>query len=207
MEKRQPPSRRGYGGSGRTGALQGLRHRAAWRWLFTYSHLVPSFATWYRAFYKKNIFRGLSRRLARGWREEPKNHLKTPANTWIHVRKTFLFNMKSGIRRGNPPPSPTQGVGVHVGGYGEVHGLRRTAGGMLVATVEAPVAPEWQILAAICACLRIFWKYFSFGQPQIFGVGRPTESGVRSAGSKIRLITSAATSSRRTRTMGLPHYL
>jgi hypothetical protein len=31
-----------------------------------------------------------SARLARGWREEPKMRLKTCANTWIHVRKTFL---------------------------------------------------------------------------------------------------------------------
>ena len=62
------------------------------RKLFAYSHLFPSFATWYRAFDNKNIFWGVSRRLPPGdlaWRNT-ESSLKH-CNSYINLHAEILF--------------------------------------------------------------------------------------------------------------------
>ncbi len=65
----------------------------------------------------------------------------------LAVPSTVIYEMTSGIRRGNPTFSPTQDVGGHVSGYAEVHGLGRRS------------ARHQQFLAVICAYLRLFAAY------------------------------------------------
>ena len=83
-----------------SGLAHGLRRRAVWGWLFTYSHLVPPFATWYRTFHNKNIFSGRQRSANRGWMEEPKERLNTHKNGYehlnAHVENFFDYKMDDG---------------------------------------------------------------------------------------------------------------
>jgi len=94
-EKRQPPSPRRYGGAGWRSPKPAAR---GWglRGLGEAVHLLPPFATWYRAFNNKNIFRSVSGRLAKGWPEEPKDRLNTHKYICVHLdthAKNF-FDMK-----------------------------------------------------------------------------------------------------------------
>ena len=58
----------------------------------TICHLVPQFSKKYFSRWQSSI--------GRGWVAEPKKYLNTSASTWIHVRKTFLINMKRMIEYG-----------------------------------------------------------------------------------------------------------